>query len=73
MSNNDEMDVEKDRGHGLQAPNKKNEGHGVRGQTCSSHGTSENERESRDISSNVIHKYILGSTTLTKITSSGPK
>jgi hypothetical protein len=45
MSNHDEMDIEKDRGHGLSAPNKKNEGHGVRGQTGGSHGTSENERE----------------------------
>jgi hypothetical protein len=45
MSNNDEMDVEKDRGHGLRAPKKKNEGHGVRGQTDGSHGTRENERE----------------------------
>jgi hypothetical protein len=45
MSNNDEIDVEKDRGHGLRAPNKTTEGHGVRGQTGSSHGTSENERE----------------------------
>jgi hypothetical protein len=45
MSNNDEMDVEKDRGHGLRAPHKKNEGHGVRGKTGGSHGTSENERE----------------------------
>jgi hypothetical protein len=45
MSNNDEMDIEKDRGHGLRAPNKEHEGHGVRGQTGGSHGTSENERE----------------------------
>jgi hypothetical protein len=44
MSNNDEMDVEQDRGHGLRAPNKKNEGHGVRGHTGGSRGASENER-----------------------------
>jgi hypothetical protein len=30
-------------------------------------------RESRDILSNVIHKYIMGAPTLMKIKSSGPK
>jgi hypothetical protein len=45
MSNNDETDVEKDRGRGLRAPNKTTEGHGVRGQTDGSHDTSENKRE----------------------------
>jgi predicted chitinase len=45
MSNNDKMDVEQDRGHGLRAPNKKNEGHGVRGHIGGSRVASENERE----------------------------
>jgi hypothetical protein len=45
MSNNDEMQVDHDRGHGKRAPNKKNEGHGSRGHTGGSRGASENERE----------------------------
>jgi hypothetical protein len=45
MSNNDKIDVEKYRRHGLRDLKKTTEGHGVRGQTCSFHGTSENERE----------------------------
>jgi hypothetical protein len=49
MSNNDETDVEKDRGRGLRAPNKTTEGHGVRGKTGSPHVTSENEREQRHL------------------------
>jgi hypothetical protein len=48
MSNNDEMDIEKDRGRGLRAPNKTTEGHGVRGQTGSSHGTSETGNRNTD-------------------------
>jgi hypothetical protein len=72
MSNHDEMDVEKDRGHGLRAPNKKTKEMELEDRHAVLMAQART-RESRDISSNVIHKYILGATTLTKITSSGPK
>jgi hypothetical protein len=49
MSNNDEPDVEKDRGHGLRDSKKTTDGHGVRGKTGSPHGTSDNEREQRHL------------------------
>jgi hypothetical protein len=49
MSNNDEPDVEKDRGRGLRDSNKTTDGHGVRGKTGSPHDTSETEREQRHL------------------------
>jgi hypothetical protein len=49
MSNDDEPDVEKDRGRGLRDPNKTTDGQGVRGKTGSPHGTSENERKQRHL------------------------
>jgi hypothetical protein len=47
MSNNDEMDIEKDRGHGLRAPNKKTKD--MEWEDRQAHGTSENEREQRHL------------------------
>jgi hypothetical protein len=49
MSNNDEQDVEKDRGRGLRDSNNTSYGHGVRGKTGSPRGTSETEREQRHL------------------------
>jgi hypothetical protein len=49
MSNNDEPDIEKDRGRGLRDSNKTSDGHGVRVKTGSPHGTSETEREQRHL------------------------
>jgi hypothetical protein len=49
MSNNDEIDVEKDRGHGLRDSNKTSDGHGVRGKTGSPHVTSETEIDQRHL------------------------
>jgi hypothetical protein len=63
MSNNDEMQVDHDRGHGLRAPNKNNEGHGSRGHTGGSRGAIENE--SRYIKNKFIYKNTIVITTPT--------
>jgi hypothetical protein len=74
MSNNDEMDVRRERPRTwATSPEQENEEHGVRGKTGGFHGTSENEREQQGLLKQCHSQYILGATTLTKITSSGPK
>jgi hypothetical protein len=45
MSNNEDMQVDNDRGYGLCVMNKNSEGHVARGNTGGSPGANENERE----------------------------
>jgi hypothetical protein len=45
MSNNEDMEVEFDCGHGLQCTNENNEGYEARGNKGSSRGVKEKERE----------------------------